>query len=242
MRDGLIIRGRLFRNRGGKLPVIILSHGLGMNHEMCEDYAKLAAELGYAALTFDFNGGSFVSESSGKSKDMTVLTEVEDLKTVISFAKQLPEVDPSDITLLGCSQGGVVSAVTAAKLGSKIIKRLILLYPGFCMAEHAREGRMITACFDPENIPDVLQSEPMELSRDFARCVINWTLKDMTGGYNGKVLYLQGTDDEIVNVRYAREAVKEYPDAEYHEIAGGGHVFHGKYDEEAKEYIRGFLV
>lgn len=239
-RDNLIIRGTEFRNKEGKLPAIILSHGFLANQKMCKAYAILAAELGYAAFTYDFNGGGIISKSSGKSIDMTVLTEVEDLKAVIGYVKQLPDVDATDITLLGCSQGGLVSALTAKEAGEEI-KKLILLYPAFCIPDDARAGKMMFAQFDPDNIPPVIQKFPMKLNGKYAECVKNWQMRDMAGGYSGPVLYLHGTADKIVNIKYAREAVKEYSNVEYHEITDGEHVFKGKHEEEARKYISSFL-
>lgn len=240
-RDGLIIRGYEYRSGEGRRPVLILSHGYLATQSMCTGYAKLAAELGYAAFTYDFNGGGLLSKSSGKSKDMTVLTEVRDLLAVIDYVKQLPDTDSGDISLLGCSQGGVVSALAAKQLKDRV-KKLILLYPALCIPDDARAGRMMFARFDPAHIPDVIQRFPMKLGGDYARCVNGWQVKDIVGGYDGPVLFLHGTADQVVALHYAREAVKEYPHVEYHEIQGGQHMFKGRHDREAKEYIRRFLT
>lgn len=147
----------------------------------------------------------------------------------------------SNITLLGCSQGGVVSAITARDLGDEI-SRLILLYPAFCIPDDARAGHMMFAKFDPDNIPPVIQRFPMKLSGEYARCVKDWTIADMVGIYKGPVLYLHGTADRIVNIRYAREAEKLYPNCQYHEIENGEHGFRGKHEEEAQRVLGEFLI
>ena len=49
---------------------------------------------------------------------MTVLTEAADLEAVIRYAQAQPESDPDHLILMGCSQGGFVSAMVAARLGS----------------------------------------------------------------------------------------------------------------------------
>ena len=86
------------------------------NQKSVRHYAKLLASMGYASYCFDFNGGSAVkSKSSGKTVDMSVLTEVKDLEAVISYAKERSYTNSEQIVLMGCSQGGFVSALEAAK-------------------------------------------------------------------------------------------------------------------------------
>jgi len=238
-RDNLIIRGYELREKSGKLPALILSHGFLANQKMCSDYAKLASELGYAAFTFDFNGGGLFSKSSGKSTDMSVLTEIEDLKAVIDYVKTKENVDVDRISLLGCSQGGVVSAITAKKILN--IHSLILFYPAFCIADDARQGKMLFAKFDPNNMPSIIQKFPMKLSSKYAESVINWQIKDMAGDYDGPVLFIHGTNDDVVKLDYARKAKELYANIEYHEIVGGGHGFKGEHERIAKELLKDFL-
>ena len=77
-------------------------------------YVIELAKLGYAAYCFDFCGGSVMgSKSDGKTTDMSVLTEVADLEAVIAHIRSLPYT--GNKPLMGCSQGGFVSAITAAK-------------------------------------------------------------------------------------------------------------------------------
>lgn len=75
-------------------------------------YAAFLAEMGYAAYCFDFNGGSVMkSKSDGQTTEMSVLTEVNDLETVIDYVSTMPYVNKDKIFLMGCSQGGFVSAL-----------------------------------------------------------------------------------------------------------------------------------
>lgn len=54
-------------------------------------------------------------KSDGNTTDMSVLTEVKDLEAVIEYAESKTYTNSSKILLMGCSQGGFVSAITAAK-------------------------------------------------------------------------------------------------------------------------------
>ena len=129
-RDGLTIRGTEYRRAGERLPIAVISHGIRAWQATVRHYAAALAELGYVAYTFDFCGGCAPGKgkSDGDSTDMSVLTEVEDLLRVIACAKSRPYTDPSRVLLMGCSQGGFVSAITAARLGEEV-EALILLYP-----------------------------------------------------------------------------------------------------------------
>ena len=90
-RDSLTIRGHIYRAaQPGKPPVIILSHGFLGNATHIVTYAEALAKIGYVVFTFDFNGGGPESTSSGKSVDMTVLTEKADLLAVIKYISNKP--------------------------------------------------------------------------------------------------------------------------------------------------------
>ena len=238
-RDGLTIRGYVYGDTASSHKAVILSHGFLANQSTTATYAKLIADLGYIAFTFDFCGGGIGSKSDGKSVDMTVLTEKEDLKAVIQYVSGLPNV--TEVSLLGCSQGGFVSAMVAKELGPEKIKRLMLFYPALCIPDDARKGKMMFYKFDPNNIPDVLGRIPMKLGGDYARAVVGMDVYQEINGYTGPTLLLHGTEDNIVNISYARKAREVFPDCTYHEIIGGGHGFSGKYDEEACGYLKAFL-
>ena len=241
-RDGLRISGKIYGEitPGKPKPAFILCHGFMANSSMCKGYAKLLAELGYLAFTFDFCGGGLISASQGKTTDMSVMTEVKDLMSVFSYVSYMEYVDSKRISLLGCSQGGFVCAIAAKQLKEKI-HSLILLYPALCIPADARAGHMMFARFDPHNIPDTIRCGPMKLGSVYVTDVIDLNPYREIQGYEGPVLFLQGTEDNVVDPGYARRAIREYPDCTYHEIKGAGHMFRGEHDELAKQYIREFV-
>ena len=239
-RDGKTIRGTRFGLVRENAPAVILSHGFMANSSMCRKYAKLLADMGFLAFTYDFCGGCLIGRSSGKTTDMSVLTEKDDLRAVIGYVAGLSYVDTDCISLLGCSQGGFVSAIVAAEIPDQIAS-LALLYPALCIPDDARNGHMMFAKFDPANVPDKMWCGLMRLGSGYVTAVLDMDPNEAIRGYTGPVLYLQGTADTVVHPYYARRAVKEYPNCEYHEIEGGEHMFRGQHDRIAQELIRGFF-
>lgn len=238
-RDELTIRGHAYGAVRRSQHAVILSHGFLANEKMCRRYAEVLADNGFLAVTFDFCGGGIRSSSDGKSEDMTVFTEMEDLRAVVHGVKE--QFLPSGISLLGCSQGGFVSGMLAKELGAEEVGRLILFYPAVCIPDDARNGKMMFYSFDPDNIPDILGKHPMKLGGEYAKSVIHLDPFEAMKGYEGPVLLLHGTKDPIVNVSYARKLKEIYKDYCYEEIEGAGHGFKGKDDDHACSILTDFM-
>lgn len=246
-RDGLTIRGTEYRPAGENLPIAVVSHGFMANSMTVVQYAKLLARMGYAAYCFDFCGGCvLMGQSDGATTDMSVITETKDLKAVIDYACGLSYTDESNITLMGCSQGGFVSSLVAAELDKKI-SNLILFYPAFSIPDDARKGKMMFAEFDPANIPETIDCGPMKLGRCYVADVIELNPFEEIVSYSGDVLIVHGTDDNIVDVSYAERAYEAYNSrscdgqTELQIIDGAGHMFMSKYDKIAQNYLKNFL-
>lgn len=236
-REGLTIRGKIFGNTSKKSPVCILSHGFLANQKTCKTYAKVLAKEGKIAITYDFCGGGIGVKSDGKTEDMTVFTEKKDLLAVIDYVKNQSFTE--NVSLLGCSQGGFVSAMVAKELKEQI-KALVLFYPALCIPDDARNGQMIFFKFDPKNIPELLGSFPMKVGGGFASSVVDLDVYSVIGGFDGPTFLIHGTADKIVNIEYSRKAKELYPNCDYHEIDNGAHGFKGKHDKEACRLLKEF--
>lgn len=227
-RDGLKMHGDMFKPVGeGPFPAIIVSHEFMMNRITTWHLAKLYAKMGYAAFCYDFNGGGAISQSQGKTTQMSVVTEVEDLLAVIDYVESLPYTDNNNLNLHGCSQGGFVSALTAAKIPEKI-QKLVLYYPALCVPDDARGGQMIMAKFDPQNVPKILFGGPIILGARYVTDVLDWDAFDMIDKYTGKVLLIHGTADHIVDYQYSVKANEAYKaagaDIKFVTVKGGEHL------------------
>ena len=251
-RDGLTIRGTEYRPQGENLPIAIVCHGFMAFQDTVRQYAILMAELGYASYCFDFCGGSVIKgKSDGKTTDMSVLTEVKDLEAVIDYVRLLPYVNRDSIVLMGCSQGGFVSALVAAK-NQYPIEKLCLLYPALCIPDDARAGKMMMAKFDPNNVPELLNCGPMKLGKCYPTAVMQLNPFDEIKPYFGHVCMIHGTKDKIVNPEYSKKAYEAYQSTtpegmdkekrvQLHFIENGAHGFSKKHDRIAMEYIQKFI-
>ena len=258
-RDSLRLRGSMFRPaEGERFPVAVVSHEFMANRLFTMRYARLLASLGYAAFCYDFSGGCIVGASQGKTTDMTVFTEMEDLKAVIAYARAQPYADPDRLLLMGCSQGGLVTALTAAKQETQA-EAIILFYPALSIPDDARKGSMMSARFDPENIPETMRCGPMKLGRDYAASVLDLDPFSVIPSYRGDVLIVHGNADELVDISYSRRAYDAYraaaetalqageiaamPHLAFHEVDGAGHIFlRPKHNQEAVEAVTAFLA
>ncbi len=250
-REGLTIRGTEYRPEGDGLPIAIVCHGFMAWQDTVRHYAIMLAEMGYAAYTFDFNGGSVMrSRSDGKTTDMSVLTEVKDLEAVIDHLRTLPYVNKDRIFLMGCSQGGFVSALVSAK-NKYPIEKLCLFYPALCIPDDVRAGRMMSTKFDPDNVPETLRCGPMKVGKCYATDVMHMDAFEEIKAYTGKVCIVHGTADKIVDFAYSKRAAEVYKSTapetasgdmrvSLHIIDGGAHMFSKKHDVAAMEKLKDF--
>ena len=251
-RDNLTIRGTEYRPEGDCLPIAIVSHGFMAFQDTVRQYAVVLAEMGYVSYCFDFCGGCVIKgKSDGSTAEMSVLTEVKDLEAVIRYARGREYSNPEEILLMGCSQGGFVSAIAASKLNG-IISKLVMFYPALCIPDDARAGKMIFAKFDPGNIPDIIRCGPMKLGKCYVRDVIGMDPYQEIQDFSGDILIVHGTKDKIVNMEYSKRAYEMYSEnrgkndgagtVSFFPLDGGRHGFSKRHDRTAIGYLKQFLA
>lgn len=101
-------------------------------------------QLGIGVLRFDFNG---CGQSDGKFEDMAVQNEIDDLINVIAYARQLSVT--KNISLLGHSQGGVVTSMVAGECCYPQIECEVLLSAAAVLRDDALRGMTHGGHFDP---------------------------------------------------------------------------------------------
>jgi len=107
------IKGTLHLPGIKRPPFVITCHGLfsSMESEKFTAIAKTFTNSGIAAIRFDFSG---CGKSSGKIADTTVSKRIEELKSVVGFAKGHPSLGKK-FGIIGSSLGGFVSLFFAAE-------------------------------------------------------------------------------------------------------------------------------
>ena len=232
-RDANKIYGIMYYNpvTSKKQPAVILSHSSSLTHEAMKGYAAAIAKMGYAAYCFDFCGGSDKSKSDGATDDMTVFTEVEDLRAVAKTVRSLEYVEPSEVYLLGSSQGGLVSALLADECPDDFAG-MILFYPAFNIPEMVQKfsgfgdwGNM----GEWGNIGDWGDfgdfGGMMSMSEKYIESIKDFDVWSHIGKFSKPVCIIHGTSDMIVPISNSEKAATLYPSATLNKIEGANHGF-----------------
>ncbi len=244
VRDGLTIRGSSYRPQTeDRLPAVIVSHGFGGNRKELAEECRAIASWGYAVFSFDFCGGGTAGESDGRTTEMTVLTEKDDLEAVMDYVSSLCFVDAGRISLLGFSQGGFVSALTAAERPDQTAA-LILFFPALCIPDDARRGVLAFTPYDVNHVPDTIDCGGMVIGRRFHETAAVMDAYAGISRYGGPVLCLHGTADKLVDYRCSVRAKECYAPGQCHLelLKGAGHGFSGKLLDAALVSVRQFLL
>ena len=203
------------------LPTVILAHSASLTADAMNAYATAIAEAGLCAYAFDFCGACDASRSDGSTDEMTVFTEVDDLRAVIACLRQNAGVDGEQIFLLGSSQGGLVAALTAED-ASLNIAGMILFYPAFNIPDYVammdQMGGLGGGSFGGGSFG-------MGYSEAFCDAMRDYDVYANIGTFARPLIIVHGSQDMIVKISYSQRAVETYPDATLYTIQGANHGF-----------------
>lgn len=218
-----------------KMPVVIMSHELGATLDRVKGYGEALAKEGYVTVCFDFCGGGWGSRSDGELLDMSVLTEKADLEAVLEEVKQWDFVDTDSVYLMGNSQGGLVTALTASEHREEI-RAVILIYPAFSIYDD------VHGMFDsPDEIPETHSLLGFRLGNRYFVDIWNQEPYERIKEYGKDILLIHGDRDSIVPISYSDKLAETIDHVEYHVIRGADHGYLGEDFELAVSYILDFL-
>lgn len=219
---------------GEKCPMVIMCHGFMGNKggRLFEAIADSLQKEGIASIRFDFDGHG---ESDGKFVDMTVPKEINDAKCVYNYVLTLPYVNTNEIGILGHSQGGVVSAMTAGDLGAEKIKAAVLLAPAAVLREDALRGNTMGRAYNPHNVPEegVKMFGDLVLGHDYIVTAQTLPIYETAAKYKGKGMVMHGTYDVVVPYTFGERFHYVWPGSELVLMPGVDHGFSGKETETA---------
>ncbi len=219
----------------GSLPIAIVSHGFNGTYHFAQDYFVPLAEQGWMTYAFDFPCGSVNSRSDSNTMNMSILDEQSDLCAIVNYFRRQPYVDSDRIMLIGESQGGLVSVLTAAQM-NKEVSELVLIYPALCIPNNwnSRYSKL-------EDIPDTTRLWNVPMGRRFFEELHGMDAFRTMKKFQKPVLIIQGDADQVVSMEDSRRAAKTYKNASLHVIPGAGHGFKPKERQEAIEQIKSFI-
>lgn len=220
-RSGHVLRGIVdIPDEGSRFPAIVNVHGFTGNKSGYKNSytqtARFLAKHGFASVRFDLFGNG---ESDGEFEDMTFTGILEDIEDIINWTKQQDFADPEKVILSGQSMGGYAAATAAPRVNPYA---LILMCPGAGMwfgckeRAEAMEAKGITSadieglCFATSFNHDLYQYEPFSSA----------------AGYEGPVLIVRGTADDLVDDATCHKYETLYSEkCTYQTIEGANHNF-----------------
>jgi len=215
-------------------PLAIVAHGFNGTHSSAGRFFDSLDSLGYSTYALDFPNGSIHSRSGNNTMKMSVIDQVNDLKAVIDLLSKRDDVDPDNIILIGESQGGLVSALTANDIPERI-SHLILVFPALGIAGDWQER------YENVEIPDTTRVWNVPIGRKYFDDIRNVNVYENMNRYGRPVLIVQGDADPIVSLAGSRKAVEAYPDAILKVIPGAGHGFNDTEFAIQMRHIKDFL-
>ena len=203
----------------GCVPLVIFSHGLGANVEHEEEVQKTLAKAGIAVFSFEFAGGSSSSApmSEGLTTEMSVLTEVQNLKDAIRIASGLEYADPQKIYLMGSSQGGLVTALTAEEVTN--IAGLFLFYPAFSLPDDIRSSFPKL-----DEVPETFNLLGTKIGKKYITDIYDMDPYANLDKLTMPVHIFHGKDDNIVPITASQKTMKRLKDARLTTLEDTGHA------------------
>lgn len=185
----------------GRTPLIVICHGfvgnrIGTDRLFVKSARQLAKE-GYMVVRFDYAG---CGESTGEYGQQGLESMVEQTRTILDYVMNCNDIDPTRVTLLGHSLGGAVAILTAVR--DRRVNHLVLWSPvghpfndivkivgreTYDQAVLEGEADFLGYGFAPEYFESLGHFQPFQEVRRF----------------QGDVLVIHGTGDDVIPVDYA---------------------------------------
>ena len=232
---GREIYGKLYLPEGRSVAAAVFSHGFNGSHADFTPFAERLAAEGVAAFCYDFCGGSVNAGGGFPTESMTLTTELEDLLAVMDFILSGERTRGCPLFLFGASQGGLVSALAAARRQADV-RGAALLFPALCIPEDWRARFPSRA-----DIPEKYALWGMTLGKAFFEDAYELDVFAKIAAYTGPVLLMHGDADAVVPLSYSVRARDTYARAELVLFEGEGHGFSMQGNEKVYVLFADFI-
>ena len=224
------IRGWFVRADRAPRPTVVVVHGWQSHAGDMLGFIGPVLEHGCHAIVYDTLGHG----DSDASEFTSIRHFLEDLRTVIAYARTLPDVAPG-IVLLGHSMGGAAALLAAAD--DNTIRGVISAAGPTDPLEITREwldgrglpGRFLIGVLRPFWSPIV--RGPYEELKPIRRIA----------GITSPILIVHGADDKQVPVSHARRLAAANPAAQMEVLDGADHFSlpkHERYPRVLREFLQ----
>ncbi|MET3548238.1 pimeloyl-ACP methyl ester carboxylesterase [Paenibacillus favisporus] len=184
-----------------RVPLVIICHGfVGSRIGVDRLFVKTARELareGYMVLRFDYAG---CGESSGSYGMEGLESMIAQTRTVLDYGMSCVDVDPTRVTLIGHSLGGVVAILTAVR--DRRVKSLVLWSSvGYPLSDILKiTGRDVYDTAVKSGYSDYLG---YDFTPGFFDSLGQYQPLQEAVKFGGDVLIIHGTSDDTIPVDYA---------------------------------------
>lgn len=184
-----------------RVPLVIICHGfvgsrIGVDRLFVKTARRLA-EGGYLVIRFDYLG---CGESTGTYGNEGVESMIAQTRAVLEYGLGCSDVDPTRVTLIGHSLGGAVALLTAAQ--DRRVKNLVLWSAvGYPFNDIVKiTGREVYDDSKKYGHADYLG---YEFNPVFFESLGIYQPFQEALKFNGNVLVVHGTSDDVIPVDYA---------------------------------------
>lgn len=211
---------------GEKFPAVIMLHGNGSTrHEAGNAYDYAAPEMakaGIATIRFDYIGNG---DSTSDYIDFTYDKGVEDAMKCYEYLKTLDSIDMEHVGIMGWSQGGRLTLLTAAR---NDVFSSVLTWAGAYDQKGNEEEQYEIAKKDGYYEVTYDWREPLKQSPAYYECAMNIDYAAEVANIKAPILAINGKEDTTVPPETAQkivDAAVNSSDAEVLLLDGADHTF-----------------
>lgn len=215
-----------------KFPAVICVHGFGLKKGGFGLFDTIVEELdqqNFATFQFDFAG---CGESQGDYVDTSLTKQVDDLKTIYTYVKSQPEIDPDKIYVVAHSFGCTV--VIASQLAFTKAAFLGAIF-------HSKDifAQIFGAGYNPQSVSVKKWTDKWstKVGPQFWSDLENYNLADLSDKIKYSSLFIHGDADDKVPISEAREYQKYTEKSNLKIIENADHMMRPKVENVSRAVL-----